>query len=363
MGVGQRSLEGLEVIPGYWRGKRVFVTGVTGFKGAWLGLWLKQMGAPVRGYSLPPPTSPSLFERARMADQVDWIEADVGDLPRLTHELDEWKPEVVFHLAAQSLVRVSYEKPLETFETNVMGTAKVLEAVRNAPSVRAVIAVTTDKCYENREWIWPYREVDALGGHDPYSASKACAELVTASYRQALLGDSDAAIATARAGNVIGGADWANDRLVPDIVSAIVGHRPAAIRNPASVRPWQHVLEPLSGYLTLAEHLLAQGKPFGEAWNFGPSSDSIQPVSTVASELCRVWGEGASWTHDATEHPHEAGILALDSSKARSRLGWSPRLDYREAIRWTVEWYKAFHAGGDARTLTLEHIRRYEGLS
>jgi CDP-glucose 4,6-dehydratase len=363
VGVRQRPVEGLDVNPAYWQGKRVFVTGVTGFKGAWLGLWLEQMGAQVCGYSLPPPTSPSLFERARMQDDGHWIEADIRDVARLTREIGDWKPEVVFHLAAQSLVRVSYGKPLETFETNVMGTANLLEAARATPSVRAVVVVTTDKCYENREWVWPYREVDALGGHDPYSASKACAELVTASYRQALFGSKGAAIATARAGNVIGGADWATDRLVPDIVSAIVGRRTAAIRNPASVRPWQHVLEPLSGYLTLAEHLLTQGHAFGEAWNFGPSADSIQSVSTVANELCTAWGGEASWTHDASQHPHEAGILALDSSKARGRLGWRPRLEYRDAIRWTVEWYKAFHAGGDARALTLDQIRRYEELS
>jgi CDP-glucose 4,6-dehydratase len=362
VGVGQRTVEGLDVTPGYWRGRRAVVTGITGFKGAWLGVWLKQMGAQVRGYSLAPPTSPSLFERAQVQRDADWIEADIRDLPRLIREIGDWKPEVIFHLAAQSLVRVSYEKPLETFETNVMGTANVLEAARAAPSVRAVVVVTTDKCYESREWVWPYREVDALGGHDPYSASKACAELVTASYRKALFGSKGASIATARAGNVIGGADWAKDRLVPDIVSALIGRRQAAIRNPASVRPWQHVLEPLSGYLTLAEHLLTQGHAFGEAWNFGPSSDSIQSVATVANELCKAWSDEAAWAHDASEHPHEAGILALDSSKAHSRLGWHPRLDYREAVRWTVEWYKAFHEGGDARALTLEHIRRYEEL-
>lgn len=346
-----------------WRDRRVFLTGITGFKGAWLALWLRQLGAEVRGYSLPPPTSPSLFERARLQDDVAWIEADVRDLARLSRELGAWKPDVVFHLAAQSLVRVSYDKPIETFETNVMGTANVLEAARKTPSVRAVVVVTTDKCYENREWVWPYREVDALGGHDPYSASKACAELVAASYRRSLFGPAGAAVATARAGNVIGGADWALDRLVPDVVSAVLGGRPALIRNPASIRPWQHVLEPLAGYLTLAEHLLAQGHAYGEAWNFGPSAESVQSVATVANALCDAWGEGASWTHDASEHPHEAGILALDSTKARTRLGWRPRLDYREAIQWTVAWYKTFRAGGDARALTHEQIDRYRELS
>lgn len=348
--------------PGIWHGRRVFVTGVTGFKGAWLGMWLRHLGARVRGYSLPPPTSPSLFALARMQEDVEWIDADVRDLARLAREIKDWEPEAVFHLAAQSLVRASYERPVETFETNVMGTANLLEAVRAAPSVRAVVVVTSDKCYENREWVWPYREGDALGGHDPYSSSKACAEIVTASYRRSLFGDAGAAVATARAGNVIGGADWARDRLVPDIVSSIVARRPAAVRNPTSVRPWQHVIEPLAGYLTLGERLLLQGQAFGEAWNFGPNSDSVQSVATLADELCEAWGDGASWSHDGGQHPHEAGILALDSAKARSRLGWRPRLDYHDAIRWTVAWYKASHGGRDARELTLEQIRKYEEL-
>ena len=268
----------------------------------------------------------------------------------------------MFHLAAQSLVRVSYERPVETFDTNVMGTVNVLEAVRATPAVRAVVVVTTDKCYENREWVWPYREGDALGGHDPYSASKACAEIATASYRRSLLGEGGAAVATVRAGNVIGGADWARDRLVPDIVSAILERKPAFVRNPQSVRPWQHVLEPLGGYLMLAQRLLADGGAFADAWNFGPSTDSVQSVRTLADELCRSWGDGASWSHDERQHPHEAGVLALDSAKARTRLGWRPRLPYRDAIGWTVDWHKAFQSGRDATDVTLEQIRRYEEL-
>lgn len=362
MGERESSVESLEVTQDLWRGRRVFVTGVTGFKGAWLALWLQRLGARVCGYSLPPPTSPSLFAVARVQDDVEWLDADVRDLARLTREIRSREPEVVFHLAAQSLVRASYERPVETFETNVMGTVHVLEAVRATPSVRAVVVVTSDKCYENREWVWPYRESDALGGHDPYSTSKACAELVTASFRQSLFNDAGAAIATARAGNVIGGADWASDRLVPDIVSSIVAKRAAILRNPKSVRPWQHVIEPLAGYLTLAEHLLLQGQRFADAWNFGPSADSVQSVATLANGLCATWGDGASWSHDSSVHPHEAGILALDSAKARSRLGWRPRLDYHDAIRWTVAWYKAFHGGQEARELTLEQIRQYEEL-
>jgi CDP-glucose 4,6-dehydratase len=352
----------MDVTPSEWQGRRVLITGLTGFKGAWLGLWLGELGAKVLGYSLPPPTSPSLFGLTRTASAIEWTEADVRDFARLSGEMRRWQPEVIFHLAAQSLVRASYERPLETFETNVMGTASVLESARAVASVRAVIIVTSDKCYENREWLWPYRESDTLGGYDPYSSSKACAELVTASYRRSLLGESRAAVATVRAGNVVGGADWASDRLVPDIVASIVAKRAAAIRNPTSIRPWQHVLEPLAGYLTLAERLLENAQAFGEAWNFGPSTDSVQSVATLADELCAAWGDGASWSHDKNRHPHEAGILALDSAKARSRLGWRPRLDYRDAIRWTVAWYKAFHEGRDARALTLEQIRKYQEL-
>jgi CDP-glucose 4,6-dehydratase len=355
-------VEGMGLTSAHWKGRRVFLTGVTGFKGAWLAMWLRELGARVVGYSLPPPTSPSLFALARVQDDAEYIDADVRDLARLTREMGTTEPEVVFHLAAQSLVRASYERPAETFETNVLGTVNLLEAARATRSVRAVVVVTSDKCYENHEWVWPYRETDALGGHDPYSASKACAELVTASYRQSLFGQAGAAVATVRAGNVIGGADWASDRLVPDIVSSIVAKRAAGIRNPTSIRPWQHVLEPLAGYLTLADTLLAQGRAFGDAWNFGPSADSVQSVATLADELCAAWGDGASWSHDQGRHPHEAGVLALDSAKARSRLGWKPRLGYREAIRWTVAWYKSFHEGRDARELTLEQVRRYQEL-
>ena len=349
--------------PGFWAGRRVLVTGITGFKGAWLALWLKDLGARVCGYSLAPPTSPSLFDVARLRSDVDWIEADVRDRTRLVHEVGAWRPEVLFHLAAQSLVRVSYEQPAETFDTNVMGTVNVLEAVRACPDVRAAVIVTSDKCYENREWDWPYRENDRLGGHDPYSSSKACAELVAACYARSLLKETPVGVATARAGNVIGGGDWARDRLVPDIVSALATGRTPRVRNPASIRPWQHVIEPLSGYLLLAERLFEQPRAFAGSWNFGPPADAVQSVSAVADAVCKGWGDGASWTRDELPQPHEARILTLDSSKARRSLAWRPRLDYLDAVRWTVDWYKANGAGMDMARETRRQLERYQELS
>jgi CDP-glucose 4,6-dehydratase len=348
--------------PGFWTGRRVFITGITGFKGSWLAVWLNDLGARVRGYSLAPQTSPSLFEVARLDTGVEWVEADVRDRARLVREVVAWRPEVVFHLAAQSLVRVSYEQPAETFDTNVMGTVNVLEAVRASPDVRAAVVVTSDKCYENLEWDWPYREIDRLGGHDPYSSSKACAEIVAASYARSLLKETSIGLATARAGNVIGGGDWARDRLVPDIVSALANGKAPRIRNPASVRPWQHVIEPLSGYMLLAERLFAEPRAFAEAWNFGPAADAVQSVSSVADAVCQNWGDGASWTREEHPQPHEARILTLDSSKARRRLEWRPRLDYVDAVRWTVDWYKAHRAGTDMGKETRRQLERYQEL-
>ena len=348
--------------PGFWAGRRVLVTGITGFKGAWLALWLKEIGAVVRGYSLAAPTSPSLFEVAKLRGSVDWVEADVRDRPRLLGEVRAWRPEVLFHLAAQSLVRVSYEQPVETFETNVMGTIHVLDAVRAIPDVRALVVVTSDKCYENQEWDWPYREKDRLGGHDPYSSSKACAELATASYVRSMLLESSVAVGTARAGNVIGGGDWARDRLLPDVVSALMNKKTPRIRYPASVRPWQHVLEPLSGYLLLAERLFERRCALGESWNFGPSPEAVQPVATVADAVCKAWGDSAAWAHEEVPQPHEARTLTLDSSKARMRLGWQPRLAFGDALQWTVEWYKAYAAGLDMAEETRKQLRRYREL-
>jgi CDP-glucose 4,6-dehydratase len=348
--------------PGFWAGRRVLVTGITGFKGAWLALWLKELGAVVRGYSLAPPTSPSLFDLAKLRGELDWIEADVRDRSRLAREVAGWRAEIVFHLAAQSLVRASYEQPVETFETNVMGTIHTLEAVRASADVRVLVVVTSDKCYENREWDWPYRENDRLGGYDPYSSSKACAEIATASYARSMLDEGSVAVATVRAGNVIGGGDWARDRLVPDIVSSLMNKQSARIRNPASIRPWQHVLEPLSGYLLLAEHLFEKRCEPGGSWNFGPNPDAIQSVAAVADDVCEAWGGGASWAREELQQPHEARTLTLDSSKAGIRLGWKPRLDYAQAVGWTVEWYKAYAGGADAALESRKQLRRYQEL-
>ena len=346
-----------------WTGREVFVTGHTGFKGSWLALWLHALGARVSGYALAPPTAPSLFAQARVADGLASTLADVRDLPRLVAAMAAAAPEVVFHLAAQSLVRASYADPVETYATNVMGTVHVLEAARRVPSVRAVVIVTTDKCYENREWEWGYREVDRLGGRDPYSNSKACAELVTDAYRQSFFGDARVAVASARAGNVIGGGDWAVDRVVPDAMRAFAAGAPLAIRNPRSVRPWQHVLEPLAGYLALAEHLLRDGAAAAEAWNFGPPDELVLPVGTLADKLVHAWGGGAAWQGpppEAAAGPHEATLLRLDASKARRRLAWRARLSIDESVAWIVEWHQAVARGGDARALTLAQIARYE---
>jgi CDP-glucose 4,6-dehydratase len=344
----------------FWKDKRVLVTGHTGFKGAWLSLWLQQMGAKVTGYALAAPTTPSLFEQARVADGMTSVIADVRDLPRLTEVTRQAQPDVIFHLAAQSLVRASYDDPVGTYGTNVMGTVHVLEAARGVSSVKAIVIVTTDKCYENREWTWGYRENDALGGRDPYSNSKACAELVTQAYRMSFGG---AAIASARAGNVIGGGDWAKDRIVPDAMRAFLAGQPLTIRNPASTRPWQHVLEPLAGYLQLAQCLVGDGERFAEAWNFGPPDDLVLPVQQLVDKLVAAWGAGASWQTPGTPGgPHEATLLKLDASKARERLHWKPRLSIEQSLAWIVEWHQTVGRGGDARVITNEQLARYAQL-
>ncbi|OZB38510.1 MAG: CDP-glucose 4,6-dehydratase [Acidiphilium sp. 34-60-192] len=342
--------------PAVWAGQSVFLTGHTGFKGSWLMAWLEQMGAAVTGFSLPPDTG-------SLGDRLGHGKAGLGDIRNasaLKAAMQKASPLVVLHLAAQALVRHSYVDPLATFATNVMGTAHLLEAVRATPSVQAVVVITTDKCYENREWPWPYRETDALGGHDPYSASKAGSELVTSCWRRSFLAASDVAVASARAGNVIGGGDWSPDRLVPDCVQAFAAGSIVQIRNPRATRPWQHVLDPLCGYLLLAERLLA-GEPVAEAWNFGPGMDDVRPVSEVVRILAECWGEDADWAIDGGDHPHEAGLLAVDAAQARVRLGWRPRLPLAEGLRMTAQWYQRHRAGEDARRLVLEDLEHYVG--
>lgn len=356
-----------DTIPNLWEGRRVFLTGHTGFKGGWLALWLASKGAQVRGYALDPSTEPSLFTAASIAEILDDDRGDIRDYPKLEASLVDFEPEVVFHLAAQPLLRRSYADPLGTYSTNVMGTANLLEAVRRSPGVRAVVCITTDKCYQNREWAWPYRETDPLGGHDPYSSSKACAEIVAAAYRDSYfpvsrLSEHRVAIATARAGNVIGGGDWSEDRLVPDLIRGFASGNPVLIRRPKAIRPWQHVLEPLQGYITLAEQLLS-GKPdFVTAFNFGPSEDDAWPVERIADKLAAMWGNGASWVRDNAPSVHEAHYLKLDSSKARSELGWRPRLNLETALDWTLRWYRQCQNGADMATETRAQIARYEQL-
>ncbi len=351
-----------------WLGRRVFLTGHTGFKGGWLALWLASKGALVRGYSLDPCTTPSLFDAAKIGSVIEDIRGDIRNGAHLDQALTSFAPEVVFHMAAQPLVRTSYQDPIGTFETNVLGTARVLDAVRRTPSVRAVVSVTTDKCYENKEWLWGYRETDPLGGYDPYSSSKACAEIVSAAFRQSYfpvgkITDHGCAVATARAGNVIGGGDWSTDRLIPDLVRGFVAGEPALIRRPNAIRPWQHVLEPLHGYILLAEKLLTADPRFATAFNFGPSEDDAQTVGWIVERMVRFWGDNAKWILDPEPGVHEAGYLKLDASRARAELGWQPRLRLETALDWLVTWYKAQAVGEDMHGLTLAQIAAYEQLS
>jgi CDP-glucose 4,6-dehydratase len=352
-------MEGMGVNPDFWYGKHVFLTGHTGFKGSWLALWLQSMGAQVVGYALIPPTNPSLFEVAEVGAGMASIIGDIRDADKLCAEFAKHRPEIVIHMAAQPLVRYSYAEPVETYSTNVMGTVNLLEAVRNSDSVRAVVNVTTDKCYENREWVWACRENDAMGGFDPYSSSKGCAELVTAAYRRSYLEPAGIALASARAGNVIGGGDWAEDRLIPDFLRAIDAGVVLKIRSPQSTRPWQHVLEPLSGYLRLAEHLFMEGETFAEGWNFGPNDEDARPVSWIVERLAKM-RQDVKWQCEEAPQPHEAHYLKLDSSKAKSRLGWQARWRLQTALQKTLEWHQAWRDGGDMRAFTLMQIAQYQ---
>lgn len=352
----------------FWRGKKVFLTGHTGFKGSWLSLWLQQLGAEVTGFSLAPPTNPSLFEAANVALGMTSLIGDIRAGDVLARAMRDAAPEIVIHMAAQPLVRRSYVDPVETYSTNVMGTVNLLEAVRQTGSVRAMVNVTTDKCYENKEWAWGYRENEPMGGYDPYSSSKGCAELVTAAYRNsffnpAAYGEHRVAVATARAGNVIGGGDWAAERLIPDILAAFETSQPVAIRNPHATRPWQHVLEPLRGYLMLAEKLYSDGPAFAGGWNFGPHSDDARSVGWIVKRLAEKWPDGARWELDTGDHPHEANYLKLDISKADQQLNWQPALRLDQALGLIVDWSQARQADADLRAFTQAQIDAYQALA
>ncbi|WP_433739412.1 CDP-glucose 4,6-dehydratase [Pseudomonas putida] len=345
----------------FWKGKKVFLTGHTGFKGSWLSLWLQDMGAHVKGFALAPPTTPSLFEQARVeqgmaASQI----GDIRDLQAIAESMTAFDPDILIHMAAQPLVRLSYREPVETYATNVMGTIHVLEAARKCPNLRAIVNVTTDKCYENKEWEWGYRENEPMGGHDPYSNSKGCVELVTSAYRNSFFNaDGAPALASARAGNVIGGGDWAEDRLIPDILHAVEKGQPVIVRNPKATRPWQHALEPLSGYLVLAQHLWEHGQAFAQGWNFGPRDEDARPVEWILDQMVGAWGAGASWQLDSDPQPHEARYLKLDISKARTHLKWEPTWSLEATLTRIVTWHRAWLRGEDMHAHCVNEINGY----
>jgi len=346
----------------FWNGKRVFLTGHTGFKGSWLSLWLQSMGSELHGLALNPPTTPALFDEARVGAGMQSTIGDIRDYDTVLARMKYCQPDIVIHMAAQPLVRYSYQAPIETYATNVMGTVHVLEAARHVGTVKAIVNVTTDKCYENKEWLWGYREDEPMGGYDPYSNSKGCSELVTSAYRRSFFHESNVAVASARAGNVIGGGDWATDRLIPDILSAFEKSKPVTIRNPHATRPWQHVLEPLSGYLVLAEQLYIEGQVFAEGWNFGPRDEDARSVQWIVEHMVEAWGNGASWQMDATNQPHEANYLKLDISKARARLNWSPTWSLRTALEKITDWHQCWLNKGDVQSKCLEQITNYQTI-
>lgn len=346
----------------FWKNKKALVTGHTGFKGSWLALWLSRLGATVCGYSLEPESTPNLFQDLRLEELIDSNIGDIRNPENFQNVLNRFQPEIVFHLAAQSLVRRSYRSPIETYSTNVLGTANVLDAIRHSDSVKAAIVVTTDKVYENKEKLTGYSEDDRLGGFDPYSNSKACAELVVSSYRDSFFVNRDCLIATARAGNVIGGGDWSEDRLLPDVFRALIFRKDLLIRNPNSVRPWQHTLEPLAGYLLLGEKLLQAEKKFATAWNFGPRNEDSKEVSFILERIKQIWDEDVHWQIADGEHPHETNILKLDSTKAKNELGWQPKLNLENAVKLTADWYRDFSNKADLREVTQKQIEFYESL-
>jgi CDP-glucose 4,6-dehydratase len=351
--------------PDFYKNKKVFLTGHTGFKGSWLSMWLSTLGAKVTGYALTPPTKPSLFEICNIDSLITSVIGDVRDLDKISQAMLAAQPDIVIHMAAQPLVRDSYKIPVETYATNVMGTVHVLESVRKCPTVKSVINVTTDKCYENKEWPWGYRENEPMGGYDPYSNSKGCSELVTSAYRASFFNQNEygkshtVALASARAGNVIGGGDWATDRLIPDIIRSFQNNEKALIRSPHAIRPWQHVLEPLSGYLLLAKKLFEDGPRFAEGWNFGPDDSDAKPVSWIVERMCEQWGNGASFEIDKNPQPHEASYLKLDCSKAKSLLGWTPRWNLEMTINKIIEWTKAYCEDTNLRNICLSQINAY----
>lgn len=345
--------------PAFWLDRRIFLTGHTGFKGSWLSLMLSQLGARAVGYALAPPTSPSLFDIAAVGDCIEDRRGDIADLAALEAAMIAAEPEIVIHMAAQPLVREGYADPVATYRTNVMGSVNVLQAVRSTPSVKVALIVTTDKCYEDNDGAGAYRETDRLGGADPYSSSKACAEIVTSAYRTSFLAERGVIVATARAGNVIGGGDFAADRIVPDAVRAFTAGCNLEVRFPRAIRPWMHVLESLSGYLTLAERAFSQGADFADAWNFSPGGETQRDVQTLLQRFIQAWGDGAHWTPDRKPQRREAAILRLDATKARDRLGWRPLLGFEEMVDWTAEWYRAHMRGADMRALTLQQIDAY----
>ena len=344
----------------FWCDRSVFVTGHTGFKGGWISLWLSRLGAEVHGYSLAPPTTPSFFSETQLQKRLQSSTiGDIRDLAKLTSAVQTAKPSIVIHMAAQPLVRQSYVSPVETFSINVIGTVNVLEAVRSIETVEAVINITTDKCYENQEWVWSYRENDRLGGHDPYSSSKACAELAAAAYRNSFLAEGGIQLASVRAGNVIGGGDWATDRLIPDFLRAVDAGESLRIRSPNAIRPWQHVLEPLSGYLLLAERLVTEGAEFAEAWNFGPEEPDSKTVSWILDRLYYKI-PSAHWLVDGSPQPHEAGVLKLDSIKAKTKLNWAPRWSLDTALDKTVEWHQLWKEGQSMAEVSVQQIEAYQ---